>query len=95
MGLEEGEGEGEEVARGRYEVGRMYRLSPTEAPEEFDVLSGVYHGPPPPNMQGQQAQQGQAGDGGMPPGLGPGPGGLRREKSGSGSGRGDGGDGVR
>jgi hypothetical protein len=26
----------------------MYRLSPTEAPEAFDVIQGIYTGPPPP-----------------------------------------------
>ena len=32
------------------EVGKVYRLVPTEAPEEFDVISGTYVGPPPPSV---------------------------------------------
>lgn len=33
----------------------MYRLSPAEAPDEFDVISGIYQGPPPANVEKGQA----------------------------------------
>lgn len=43
--------DGRDGRRERFEVGRMYRLSPTEAPDDFDVISGVYSGPPPASIE--------------------------------------------
>ena len=37
------------------EVGKVYKLVPTEAPEEFDVISGTYVGPPPPSLPPPQS----------------------------------------
>ena len=52
QGRKEGGKEGGSV---ELEVGKVYRLVPTEAPEEFDVISGTYVGPPPPSLPPPQS----------------------------------------
>lgn len=44
----------------------MYRLSPTEASDDFDVISGVYSGPPPPSNaeKGRDRERGDSGSSG-------------------------------